>query len=101
MFFYGCASPTKYYWGQYETIIYTQYNEPGKATPEYQIEKMREDIQKAKSQNKPLPPGFFAHLGYQYLLAGKAVEAQNCFKIEKKRFPESTVLMNRFLAKIK
>lgn len=97
----SCASPTKYYWGSYEDLIYTQYQEPGKATPEYQIEKLQADIQKAASKNQPLPPGFYAHLGYQYLQLGKAGEARRYFTAEKKYFPESSVLMDRFLKKLK
>ena len=99
--FSSCASTTKYYWGHYEDILYTQYQEPGKATPEFQIEKMRADIQRGRGKNLPMPPGFYAHLGYQYLLTGKAVEARNCFNIEKRAFPESAVLMDRFIAKLK
>ena len=98
--FCSCASSTKYYWGEYENLVYTQYQEPVKATPDIQIQIMQADIQKAASKNQPLPPGFYAHLGYQYLQTGKAVEARRYFTAEKKTFPESTVLMNRFLKKI-
>jgi len=97
----SCATKTIYYWGDYEDLIYTQYQTPGKATPEYQVDIMQADIQEAKSENKPLPPGFYAHLGYQYLQMGKIIEAKNSFEAEKKQFPESAVLMNRFLKKIK
>lgn len=97
----SCASSTKYYWGEYEDLIYTQYQEPGKATPEVQIQKLEADIQKAASKNQPLPPGFYAHLGYQYLQTGKAGEARQYFMAEKKAFPESAVLMDRFLKKMK
>ncbi len=97
----GCASSTKYYWGSYENLIYSQYQEPGKATPEYQIQVLEADIQKARSANMPLPPGFYAHLGYQYLQAGKAVEARNYFTAEKKAFPESAKLMDRFIQRLK
>lgn len=99
--FSSCVSNTKYYWGEYENIIYTQYQEPGKVTPEYQIEKMQADIQRAAGKHQPLPPGFYAHLGYQYLQIGKAGEARKYFTAEKRAFPESTVLMDRFLTKIK
>lgn len=98
--FVSCASSTKYYWGNYENLVYSQYQEPGKATPDFQIEEMQSDIQKAASQNKPLPPGFYAHLGYQYLQAGKAAEARQYFSAEKKAFPESALLMDRFLKKL-
>lgn len=97
----SCASPKKYYWGEYENLIYTQYQEPGKATPDVQIEIMQADIQKAAGQNQPLPPGFYAHLGYQYLQIGKAGEARKYFTAEKNAFPESAVLMDRFIKKIK
>ena len=97
----NCASPTKYYWGSYEPLIYSQYQEPGKATPDVQIQKMLEDIQRASSENQPLPPGFYAHLGYQYLQTGKAAEARQYFIAEKNAYPESAVLMDRFLKKIK
>ena len=97
----GCAAKTKYYWGSYEELLYDQYNSPGKATPEYQIEKLEKDVQRAKSKGLPLPPGFFAHLAYQYLQAGNAREANICFNREKASFPESATLINRFTKKLK
>ena len=97
----SCASPTKYYWGEYENVLYTQYDQPGEATPDFQIQTLQADIQVAASEGKPLPPGFYAHLGYQYLQIGKAGEARQCFAQEKKNFPESAILMDRFLKKIK
>lgn len=97
----GCATQTKYYWGSYEELLYDQYNSPGKATPEYQIEKLEADVQKAKSKGLPLPPGFFAHLGYQYLQAGNMGAARTCFNTEKTNFPESATLINRFTKKLK
>ena len=99
--FSSCVSSIKYYWGDYENNIYTQYQAPGKVTPEYQIEKMQADIQRAASKDQPLPPGFYAHLGYQYLQVGKAGDARKYFTAEKRAFPESAVLMDRFLTKIK
>jgi hypothetical protein len=62
---------------------------------------MQADIQRARSKNLPLPPGFYAHLGSQYLQTGKALEARKYFTAEKKMFPESAVLMDRFLTRIK
>ena len=100
-FMVGCASQQIYYWGNYEDLLYLQSNEPGKANPQYQIEKMEADIEKARSKNLPLPPGFYAHLGYQYLLAGNGAKARAGFETEKKRFPESATLMNRFTKKLK
>jgi hypothetical protein len=97
----SCASQSIYYWGHYEELLYKQYQTPGEATPENQVLKLEEDIQIAKSKNKPLPPGFYAHLGYQYLQMGKTDEAKRSFEAEKTQFPESAVLMDRFLSKFK
>ena len=60
----GCASePMIYSWGSYEDQIYMMYAQPDKATPEIQIARLEEDFQKARASNKPVPPGFHAHLG--------------------------------------
>ena len=97
----GCAAPTIYYWGQYQELLYDQYTTPGKATPEVQVLKLEEDIEVARSKNKPLPPGFYAHLGYQYLQMGRTADAKNSFDAERSQFPESGVLMDRFTKKFK
>jgi hypothetical protein len=97
----GCGSSQKYYWGSYEQLIYDQYDNPGKASPEIQIHEIEKDIQVARSKDKPLPPGLYAHLGYQYLQAGKADQALVSFETEKRLFPESSTLMNRFIKRLK
>lgn len=99
MIFSSCASQSLYYWGHYQDLLYDQYQTPGKATPEVQVLKLEEDIEKARSLNKPLPPGFYAHLGYQYLQMGRTAEAKDSFDAERRQFPESAVLMERFLKK--
>ena len=98
----GCASPhTRYAWGHYEQSIYTSYAKPGQEPPEKQIEQLEQDYQKARSDNQPVPPGWHAHLGYLYYQAGKADQAKQEFETEKASFPESTVFMNRLLARFK
>jgi len=94
----SCASPTIYSWGHYEDLIYVTYGSPGKATPEMQVERLEEDFQKARSKNKPVPPGFHAHLGYLYYQLGKADQAKMEFETEKAVFPEAAVFMDRMLA---
>ena len=95
----GCAPKEIYYWGDYEDLIYKNYSKP--IAPEMQIEKLEADIQKAKGRALPLPPGFHAQLGYLYFQTGNGVEARKHFEAEKTKFPESTVLMDRFLKKLK
>ncbi|HSU55273.1 MAG TPA: DUF4810 domain-containing protein [Candidatus Dormibacteraeota bacterium] len=94
----GCSSPSLYSWGHYEDVIYVSYNAPGKMPPERQVEILEADYQKARSANKPVPPGFHAHLGHLYFHLGKYDQARQEFETEKANFPESAVLMNRMLA---
>jgi hypothetical protein len=96
----GCASPTLYSWGHYETVIYATYAKPGAVPPERQIELLEQDYQKARSENKPVPPGFHAQLGYLYYQIGKLDEARRAFETEKASFPESAVFMDRLLARL-
>lgn len=95
----SCASQSLYDWGHYQDLLYDQYQTPGKATPEIQVLKLEEDIEKARSKNKPQPPGFYAHLGYQYLQMGRTTEAKDSLEAERRQFPESAVLMERLLKK--
>ena len=97
----ACASrPTIYSWGQYEDLVYKMYAEPGKAPPEMEIERMEQDFQKARAENKPVPPGFHAHLGYLYYQVGKLEAAREEFATEKAQFPESAVFMDRLSANL-
>jgi hypothetical protein len=96
----GCATPTIYSWGQYENVIYAAYTTPDKMPVERQVELLEADYQKARSQNKPVPPGWHAHLGYLYYHLGKADQAKQEFETEKARFPESAVFMDRMLANL-
>ena len=68
----GCAaSPSLYTWGHYEDLIYSSYAEPGKVSPEMQVEQLEQDYQKARATNKRMHPGFHAYLGYLYVQLGK------------------------------
>lgn len=96
----GCRSPDVYYWGYYENLVYVSYTKPDKATPEMQARTMEEDVQKAISANKPLPPGFHAHLGNLYFQMRKTDLALSEFQKEKAQFPESAVFMDRLIANL-
>lgn len=97
----GCASPPSiYYWGHYEDLVYTSYAEPGKADPVLQIEQLEADYQVARAQNRPVPPGFHAHLGVLYFQVGKLDRARQELQAEQGQFPESAVFMERLLSQL-
>ncbi|HWR73665.1 MAG TPA: DUF4810 domain-containing protein [Nitrospirota bacterium] len=97
----GCAKPLLYQWGSYEEQVYTMYSDPGKISPEEQLQHLEQDYQAARSANRPVPPGYHAHVGYLYFQLGKADQALQSFETEKALFPESTVYMDRLIARIK
>ncbi len=76
------------------------YKAPDKATAELQIDRLSKDIEEARSKDKPLPPGMRAHLGVLYYQLGKMDLARENLEAEKRAFPESTKLMDRFLEKL-
>lgn len=103
LFMQGCATnkPNLYSWGNYEQLIYQNYTNPGKISPEEQVLKLEADSQIAKSKNKALPPGFYAQIGSLYFQLGKLDQAKQAFITEEKLFPESKQFMDRLIAKIK
>lgn len=96
----GCAVQNKglYQWGSYETQIYAMYAEGGKSSPQEQITALESDLEKARAANRPLPPGFQAHLGYLYFQTGKLDQAVAAFETEKQLFPESRPYMDRLIS---
>ena len=98
----ACAGrPSLYEWGSYEDQIYVMYNDPGKVPIENQIQDLERDYQEAKAHDRPVPPGYHAHLGYLYFQIGKVDQAYQSFVTEKALFPESAVYMDRLIARFK
>jgi len=98
----GCAAArTQYSWGSYEELIYASYAAPGSMPAERQVEKLELDLQKARSANARLPPGWHAHLGYLYFELGKADQAVQELQTEKAEYPESAVFVDRLLANLR
>ena len=96
----GCAAPTLYSWGSYEELVYVSYAAPGKASPQMQVEKLEQDYQKARAENKRVFPGFHAHLGYLYFQLGKLDAARQALQTEKAEFPESAVFIDRLITNL-
>jgi len=91
----SCAGKPLYYWGHYEDVIYSKFNE--NASPLNGIELLLDDKKRASTKGLPLPPGFHSHLGMLFYEVGNYSMANEEFLVEKKNFLESSVLMNRFL----
>ena len=98
----GCASTPNslYSWGQYPQQTYLMLNGDAKSSSQQQITTLEADIQKAKAKNAALPPGLYGHLGLLHTYNQNNAKALEYFELEKQAFPESSVLMNRLIAKL-
>lgn len=99
----GCVDKpqTLYYWGDYQGQVYDYLLRPDAGEVTRQVQVLEKGYQKALAGNQPLPPGYHAHLGMLYFARGQVDKAVEQFQLEKTEFPESTVLMDRMLAKFK
>lgn len=90
----GCATTEPlYFWGNYEDLIYGMYLEPVSADTTTQVAKLKEDINKASTDGKPVPPGLHAHLGYIYFIQGDTNAAALEFETEKNCFQNQLNLL--------
>jgi hypothetical protein len=99
----GCTESEAplYRWGNYESLIYNMYVNPGEAEPGVQIAKLSEDIQRTNAEGKRIPPGIHAHLGYMYYTQGNQGEALQEFALERELYPESAVFIDGMLSRMK
>jgi hypothetical protein len=99
--FAGCArKPLIYEWGSYEDQIYAMYSDTGKVPVEEQIQSLERDYQLARAVDKPVPPGYHAHLGYLYYQIGKVDQSLQSFETEKQLFPESKQFMDLLISRM-
>jgi hypothetical protein len=96
----GCASAPKtlYQWEGYQPQVYEYLKGE---SPEQQIAAMEKDLQTISAKGSMAPPGFHAHLGMLYSIAGKPDQVVAQFEDEKKLFPESAAYMDFLLGKMK
>jgi hypothetical protein len=97
----GCASGPQplYHWGSYQEQIYGHFK--GEKGPEEQIQSLEKDAEHAAAKNRPLPPGFQAHLAMLYGESGRPDKMASYLDEEKRHFPESATFMDFLLQKFK
>ena len=90
----GCVPPERYFWGGYEDTLYRSYREPA-AQATYTESLAKATVRGAETGK--IAPGLYAEYGYMLMQAGRGTEAVAAFQAEKRRWPESTVLMDRMI----
>ena len=98
----GCETTKPlYHWGNYTSLTCLQYTKPDKATAEFQIEKLNEDLEKGSSKNLGAPPGLHAHLGYLHLQTGQIDKGVQHLQTEKRLFPESAQMIDGMIENLR
>ena len=91
----GCAAPSLYQWGGYDSVVYQSY-----ATPERAAEllvQLEKHVVMLESRNMRVAPGMYGDLGTMYLQAGKREAALTYYRKERDNWPESRVLMEAMI----
>lgn len=96
----GCAATGQYDWGTYEASIERMYLGPDRFDLGGEIERLTAEVEKSTSNQRNVPPGKYAHLGYLYYLAGDKAGAARYLEAEKRAFPESAVLVDGMLERM-
>lgn len=94
----GCAAPTLYQWGGYESLQYAAYKDPTKA--EAMKIKLDAHIVLMETSGKKVAPGLYAELGTLYFQAGVRDKALAMYSRERDTWPESKTLMTAMIKNI-
>ncbi len=93
----GCKKQELIYqWEDYQPQVYA-YLKSDQQSPEEQIHKMEQGLEKIKASEKQVPPGYHAHLGLLYATAGRTELFVEQINTEKSLFPESASYMDFLL----
>ncbi|MDO3506575.1 DUF4810 domain-containing protein [Ralstonia pseudosolanacearum] len=96
----GCAAGPKslYQWEGYQPQVYEYFKGESK---EAQVTELERGLEKIKSANGAVPPGYHAQLGLLYSNLGKDDQMVQEFQTEKALFPESGAYIDFLMKNVK
>lgn len=99
---YGCVtSKPTYYWEGYSESLTNYKKEPTEEKRKAHEDMLVRIIKRSEENGARVPPGIYCELGYMMATDGKMAEAQSYFELEKKTYPESSILVDKLEAKLK
>lgn len=97
----GCQDNHLYSWGTYEGSIRSMYADRGTGfKPQEEVARLAGEVRKTVEENRKVPPGKYAHLGYLCYVSGDMKAARSYFDAEKAAFPEGGKLVDRFVERL-
>lgn len=99
---FACASCTSTYydWGRYEDSVFAVTARPDGFDLQAEIDALEEQVSKSIDEERPVPPGIHAHLGYLHSVAGNPAAARDHLEREKSLYPESARFVDYMLGQI-
>lgn len=95
----SCATQKQMYcWGNYSDSLYDCKKKPGAETLSKHQAVLENIIEESTKREMRIPPGVCAELGYIYAAQNNKNKAIELFNMEKKIYPESTILMDRLIS---
>jgi hypothetical protein len=94
----GCATPSRFEWGGYESALYSYAKKPD-LRPQYRAA-LEKAVEQGRKTNR-LAPGLLAELGYLALEDGDIAVAVSLFEEEMRAFPESRAFLEVVVARAK
>lgn len=91
----GCAAPSLYQWGGYDSMLYESYKDP--VNVEEMKVKLEAHIAEMQKTNQKVAPGLYAELGTLYLQSGDSKKAIEMYSQERDAWPESQRLMSAMI----
>lgn len=95
----ACAS-THYEWGRYEDSVRVVTTTPDGFDLEAEIDALEQQLERTVSEDRPVPPGLHAHVGWLQAEAGNTAAARAHLEAEKALFPESARFVDGLLARL-
>lgn len=95
----SCASSGLYYWGSYEDSV-GRVAGAEDFDVAAEVDRLETDLEKAQNEDRPVPPGFHAHLAYLLYLQGDTDGAVRQLETEKSRYPEGGRFVDFLLQRI-
>lgn len=97
----ACATKTHYAWGHYEAAVLAITSQQGQIDVAEWIQKLSQDVERARQEDRPIPPGMHAQLGMLYAMQGQLDTAAAAFESEKELYPESTTFIDGMLTRMR
>lgn len=100
LFLGGCVPTSLYYWGNYSNTLYHVRKEASDEARAKHLSELESIVTESNGRNLRVPPGVYCELGYMYAKKGNNKLALHFFELEKRTYPESTLLIDRLVNRV-